>query len=153
MDSQKIKKLIDEALSEESSLFLIDYNISDNGHIEVIIDGDKGVPLNECVRVSRHIEHNLDRETEDFSLQVTTPDITKPIVHKRQYIKNIGRTLKVKTDNEEIQAKLMDLKEDILFLEWKAREPKPIGKGKHTVVKKAEIPIDNIEKAIVKIVF
>ncbi len=153
MDSQKIKKLINEALSDKPSLFLIDYSISDNGHIEVIIDGDKGVPLNECVRVSRHIEHNLDRETEDFSLQVTTPDITKPIVHKRQYIKNIGRTLKIKTDKEEIQAKLLDFKEGILFLEWKIREPKPIGKGKHTVIKKAEIPIDNIEKAIVKIVF
>lgn len=153
MNSQKIKKLIDEALNEEPSLFLIDYSISDKGHIEVIIDGDKGVPLDECVRVSRHIEHNLDRETEDFSLQVTTPDITKPIVHKRQYIKNIGRTLKLKTEQEEIQAKLKDFKEDTLFLEWKTREPKPIGKGKQTVIKKAEIPIDNIEKAIVKIVF
>jgi len=144
---------MEEAIDANQELFLIDYTISNNGDIEIVIDGDHGVSLDECVRVSRHIEHNLDREEEDFSLSVTTPDITKPIAHPRQYKKNIGRLLKVETEKERLEGKLIAFDGEIIVLEWKAREPKPIGKGKHTVTKQAEIAIKDIRKAIVKIIF
>ena len=144
---------MNEAIAANDELFLIDYSITNTGDIEVIIDGDKGVPLEECIRISRHIEHNLDRETEDFSLKVTTPDITMPLVHQRQYRKNIGRILKVQTKEEKLEGTLIKLETDKIMLRWKAREPKPIGKGKHTVTKMAEIAIEDILKAKVKIVY
>ena len=153
MDTNQIITLRDEALAVNSELFLIDFSISTAGDIEVIVDGDNGVSLKECMRISRHIEHNLDREVDDFSLKVTTPDITKPLVHPRQYIKNIGRTLKVQTLEGSTEGVLVAIKDDYIFLEWKAREPKPLGKGKHTVEKKAEIAIEKITKAKVKIVY
>ena len=142
-----------EALASNEELFLIDFTISNAGDIEVIVDGDNGVSLDECIRISRHIEHNLDREEVDFSLKVTTPDITKPIVHQRQYKKNIGRVLKIQTEKEKIEGKLIAMLNDNITLQWKAREPKPIGKGKHTVVKKEEVNISDIIKATVKIVY
>ncbi len=142
-----------EALASNDELFLIDFTISNAGDIEVIVDGDNGVSLDECIRISRHIEHNLDREEVDFSLKVTTPDITKPIVHQRQYKKNIGRVLKIQTEKEKIEGKLIAMLNDNITLQWKAREPKPIGKGKHTVVKKEEVNISDIIKATVKIVY
>ncbi len=153
MDTNKAKILLDEALALNNELFLIDFTISSAGDIEVVVDGDNGVPLNECIRISRHIEHNLDREIEDFSLKVITPDITKSLVHPRQYNKNIGRILKVQTNTEKLEGTLVALDTDKITLEWKAREPKPIGKGKHTVNKKAEIAIENITKATVKIIY
>jgi len=153
MDVNKVKTLMEEALELNDELFLIDFSVSNMGDIEVIVDGDKGVPLNECIRISRHIEHNLDREIDDFSLSVKTPDIMKPLVHPRQYIKNIGRKLEISTEGKKIEGTLISLVDNVIRLEWKAREPKPIGKGKHTVIKQAEIAIENIEKAIVKIVF
>jgi len=149
----KVRDLVDEALADNESLFLIDLSISINNKIQVTIDGDNGVPLSECIRISRNVEHNLDREEEDFSLEVTTPDISKPLSEKRQYKKNINRILKVKTEQEEFEGTLVEADEEKIVLRWKAREPKPIGKGKVTVEKKATIEYLNIKEAKVKIVF
>ncbi|WP_435414427.1 ribosome assembly cofactor RimP [Polaribacter aestuariivivens] len=153
MDQKKIKDLVDEALELNESLFLINLVISENNKIQVTVDGDNGVPLSECIRISRNVEHNLDREEEDFSLEVTTPDIAHPLTEKRQYIKNINRILKVKTAEESFEGTLTNADEDKIVLQWKAREPKPIGKGKVTVEKTATIEYKNIKEAKVKIVF
>ena len=107
----KITNLVNEAIELNKALFLIDLSISSENNIKVIVDGDDGVPLNECIRISRHVEHNLDREELDFSLEVTSPDVTDPIVNKRQYNKNIQRVLKVKTIDESIEGNLIEITE------------------------------------------
>jgi len=149
----KVKDLVEEALALNESLFLIDLSISENNKIQVTVDGDNGVPLSECIRISRNVEHNLDREIEDFSLEVTTPDISHPLKEKRQYKKNLNRILKVKTQEEEFEGTLVETDNYKIVLKWKAREPKPIGKGKVTVEKTATIEYINIKEAKVKIVF
>jgi len=154
MDKVKVKQLVEEALNENPSLFLIELSFLENNKIYVEIDGDNGVPLKECIRVSRNVEHNLDREEEDFALEVATPDITNPIQHKRQYKKNIDRTLEVRYGEDiKVEGKLISVDEDTITLQWKAREPKPIGKGKVTVVKNATILYSDIHQAKVKINF
>jgi len=153
MNESKIRDLVDEALAENESLYLIDLVISSNNKIQVTVDGDNGVNLSECVRISRNVEHNLDRDEEDFSLEVTTPDISHPLKIKRQYKKNINRILKVKTELENFEGTLTSVNEEEIELKWKARETKPIGKGKVTVEKKVTIPYKDIKEAKVKIVF
>ncbi len=153
MDQIKVKNLVDEALAVNESLYLIDLVISENNKIQVTVDGDNGVPLSECIRISRNVNDNFDREIEDFSLEVSTPDIAHPLKVKRQYIKNINRILKVKTSEEEFEGTLATVDEDKIVLNWKAREPKPIGKGKVTVQKTATINYKDIKEAKVKIVF
>ena len=153
MDEKKVRDLVDEALAFNESLYLIDFSISTNNKIQVTIDGDNGVPLSECIRISRSVDNNFDREEEDFSLEVATPDIAHPIKVKRQYIKNISRILKVKTSEEEFEGTLVEADDDKIVLNWKAREPKPIGKGKVTVQKAATIAFKDIKEAKVKIVF
>jgi ribosome maturation factor RimP len=154
MDNGKVRALVDEALEENKSLFLIDLFISAENKIKVTVDGDNGVPLSECIRISRNVEHNLDREEDDFSLEVTTPDISQPLSEKRQYIKNVGRILKVKTTKDEkFEGTLSFANENEIELHWKTREPKPIGKGKVTVEKTATISYKDIKEAKVKIVF
>ncbi len=153
MDQQKVRDLVDEALALNETLFLIDLSISVNNKIQVLVDGDQGVPLSECIRISRNVEHNLDREEEDFSLEVSTPDISHPLKEKRQYIKNINRILKVTTAEEKFEGTLVEADEDNIVLQWKTREPKPIGKGKVTVQKTATLAYKDIKEAKVKIVF
>ena len=153
MNKELVKQLVEDALEEDSSLFLIDLDFLPNSKISIIIDGDQGVPLNECIRVSRAVEGNLDREEEDFSLEVSSPDITKPLLVFRQYKKNIGRTLSVKTVDDKIEGKLTEVLEEAIVLQWSAREPKPIGKGKVTVQKTATISYNNIVEAKVKLIF
>jgi len=154
MDKEKIKNLVKVAIEENSELFLIDLQFLADNKIFVEIDGDNGVSLDECIRVSRGVEHNLDREEEDFSLEVTTPDIAQPIKVTRQYIKNINRVLTIRLkDNTRVEGMLKSVSEGGIELEWKAREPKPIGKGKITVIKKATISVGDIAEAKVKIIF
>ncbi|MBT3740599.1 MAG: ribosome assembly cofactor RimP [Polaribacter sp.] len=148
-----VKNLVDEALALNESLYLIDLSISENNKVQVVVDGDTGVPLSECIRISRNINDNLDREEEDFSLEVTTPDIAHPLKVKRQYIKNLNRILKVKNAEEEFEGTLVAADEDKIVLNWKAREPKLIGKGKVTVQKSVTIEYKDIIEAKVKIVF
>ena len=153
MDKKKVTDLLEEALAENEALFLIDLSFLPGNKIQVIVDGDNGVSLSECIRISRNIEHNLDREEEDFALEVTSPNIAEPLKVQRQYLKNRNRILTVKTNDEVVEGTLIEVNEENIVLTWKAREPKPIGKGKVTVEKKATIAFQDIIEAKVKIIF
>jgi len=150
---ETIEQLVKEAIEENPSLFLIELKISAGYGITVVVDGDDGINLKECMRISRHIEHNLDRESTDFSLEVTSPGATEPLVNKRQYGKNLGKTLKIRTEEDKFEGALTDVSEDQITLTWKAREPKPVGKGKTTVEKTVTIPYEQIKQAKVKLKF
>ncbi len=153
MNQAALKDIVDEALALNESLYLIELSISVNNKVQVVVDGDNGVSLSETMRISRVINDNFDREVEDFSLEVGTPDIAHPLKVKRQYIKNLNRILKVKTEEEELEGTLVTADEDKIVLQWKAREPKPVGKGKVTVDKTATLEYTEIKEAKVKILF
>lgn len=153
MFKKTVIDLLETAIAERSDLFLIDFSIQGDNQIKVIIDGDNGVLVEDCMFVSRAIENNLDREEQDFSLEVMSCGATEPLVNKRQYKKNLNRELKVKTSSEEIEGKITDATDDDITLEWKVREPKPVGKGKVTVKKQANIAYNNIVEAKVMIKF
>ena len=150
----KVQELLDVALAERPELFLVDLSINDANKISINLDGDQGVNLQDCIDISRSIENSLDREEQDFSLEVASAGVSSPLKFVRQYKKNIGRTLKVKTNaSEEIEAKLVAADEEKISLEWQAREPKKIGKGKETVQKEVDILYENIKEAIVIVSF
>ncbi|MFH6998474.1 ribosome assembly cofactor RimP [Flavobacterium sp. FlaQc-57] len=150
---EKVNGLITEALLDKPSIFLIDLAISDSFKISVGLDGDNGVALQDCIDVSRAVENNLDREEQDFSLEVASVGVGSPLKMTRQYIKNIGRTLIVTTNTEKIEAELVEANDVFIILSWKAREPKKVGKGKETVQKEQQIPYTEIKEAIVTVTF
>ncbi len=154
MIREKVENLLEEAFEENKSLFLIELKIDPGNHISVVIDGDNGVSVKDCIAVSRKVEHNLDREEEDFSLEVASAGVSQPLTLPRQYQKNIGRKLAVTTsEDKKIEGELVKVEEGRIFLEWKAREPKPVGKGKVTVKKEAVLPFEEIKEAKVVITF
>lgn len=154
VDKKLIANLVEKALEENTELFLLDLHISNDNKIHVLVDGDKGVPLKECIRISRAVEHNLDREEQDFSLEVSSPNISDPIKVKRQYKKNLHRQLHIiLTDNSEIKGELIEVTDETIKLTWQAREPKPIGKGKITVTHEKTVSYDKIQTAKVIIMF
>ena len=148
-----VKDLLEKGLEERNDLFLVDFSISTDNTIKIIIDGDQGVAVEDCMFISRAVEHNLDREEQDFSLEVASAGATSPLINKRQFLKNIGRTLEVKTQNDNIEGKLIQAADNEITLQWKSREPKPVGKGKVTVQKQADIAYENIVEAKVMIKF
>lgn len=150
---EKVYGLVSDGLIEKPSIFLTDLTITDSFKIIISLDGDNGVLLQDCIDISRAIENNLDREEQDFSLEVASVGVGSPLKMIRQYKKNVGRTLIVKLATETIEAELVEANDNFIILSWKAREPKKHGKGKETVQKREEIPYTEIKEAIVTVTF
>jgi ribosome maturation factor RimP len=154
MLKEKVLQLLEDALDNNPKLFLIDFQMDSNNSIKIVIDGDAGVAVNDCIAVSRAIEHNIDREEFDFALEVASSGASSPLLLPRQYKKHLGRILEVKTNQgDNLEGTLKDVSETQIQLEWKAREPKPVGKGKITVDKSAVVSFDDIKECKVKIIF
>lgn len=153
MDTKKVEFLLEEALAENPALFLISLDYLPGNKIKVVVDGDTGISLKECIRISRNIEHNMDREVEDFALEVSSPDISEPLKVHRQYQKNLGRTLEVKANDQILEGVLKEVTDAHIVLAWETREPKPVGKGKVTVEKTTTLTHKEITEAKVKIIF
>ena len=151
---KKIEELLHQFLEERTDLFLIDLKFSASDDITVILDGDSGVTLQDCLDASRAIEFNMDREEHDFSLQVMSAGLSEPLTTPRQYRKNIGRELDLLlTDTTKIEGELAKVDEDKITLILRYRKPKEVGKGKVDVVEEKEIPYTEIKKALVTIKF
>lgn len=149
----KVETLLEAALRDDESLFLIDLKIGSDNSIHITLDGDQGVTLKDCMNVSRAIEHNLDREEYDFSLEVASAGVGSPLLNSRQYIKNIGRKLRVESmEVSTLEGTLTAADNQAFTLEWKQREAKPVGKGKVTVTKQKTLSYDQISiaKVLVK---
>lgn len=153
MLKEHVASSVHKALEAHSSLFLIDLTIGNDNHIKVVLDGDTGVTIEDCITLSRAVEEHLNREEEDFSLEVTSAGATSPLQLPRQYKKNIGRKINVKTREKTWEGNLTRVSENTITLAWKAREAKPIGKGKITVDKIQEISFYDILEAKIIIEF
>lgn len=87
--------MVEEKLSD--AMFIVEVSVGPGNAISVIIDSDHGLSIDKCIEMSRHIEHQFDREVEDFSLEVSSPGLTQPFKVLRQYLKNIGKEVEVVT--------------------------------------------------------
>jgi ribosome maturation factor RimP len=145
---EKVCKLLEASLDSRPDLFLIECKVSIDNHINILLDGDEGVNLKSCVEISRQIEHNLDRDVHDFSLEVASAGVGSPLQKTRQYLKNMGRKLRVEREAmPTLEGMLIDSNEYGFTLQWKQREPKPIGKGKITVTKSKTLSFNEIISA------
>jgi ribosome maturation factor RimP len=102
---EKIQFLVEEVMSDD--MFIVDITVGLGNAILVSVDSDAGISVGECVQISRHIESSLDREIEDFALEVTSPGLSLPLKVFRQYLKNRGREVEVVTTNGEKQRGLL----------------------------------------------
>jgi ribosome maturation factor RimP len=151
---KKIEELLNEFLETRKDLFLTDLKISAGDDITVILDGDNGVSLQDCLDASRAIEFNMDREEHDFSLQVMSAGLSEPLSIPRQFNKNIGREIEVLLeDSSKIEGELSKVDEEKITLVLRYRKPKDVGKGKVDVEEEKEIPYSEIKKALVVIKF
>ncbi len=151
---KKVEQLVQDFLDTREDLYLVELKISAGDDVTVILDGDQGLSLQDCLDASRAIEFNLDREEHDFSLQVMSPGLSEPLKFPRQYKKNIGRELEVlQNDGEKIQGEITAVDDENVTLTLRYRRPKLVGKGKEDVVEEKQIPYTEIKKALIVIKF
>lgn len=117
ISKDRIEKIITPKIEEEG-LFLVEIAVSSSNHISVFIDGDKGVTIDQCIDLSRFIEQNLNRDEEDFELDVSSAGLDLPLKVQRQYIKNIGRLVDVVlTNGQKLSGKLLNANDNGIELE------------------------------------
>lgn len=96
IDKQNIIDLVDQYLLEsESESYLIDVTIGRDNTIVVEIDNDEAVDIEECVAISQYIDGHMDRDKEDFELEVGSAGLTSPLKQLRQFAKFEGETMEV----------------------------------------------------------
>lgn len=153
LNKEYITSLAEKHL-QGSSLFVTGVKVSADNHIGVFIDGDQGVTIDDCIALSRAIESQLDRDREDFSLDVSSHGATSPLTMPRQFRRHEGRQLEVKLINgEKTEGKLAGSDEQGFTLSFEVRENKPVGKGKITVEKQRFIPYSEVKEARIKLKF
>jgi ribosome maturation factor RimP len=136
INRKKVDELIAERIAElDNGLFVVELNISATNVITVEIDKHEGsVSVSDCMSVSRNVEHNLDREEQDFEITVSSAGLDKPFRVLPQYLKNIGRDVKVKlNDGSKLEGTLIKADENQFVIE-NSRKEKIEGKKKKEVI-------------------
>lgn len=142
-----------EALLKTESHFIVDIILSFKKiprKVLVIMDGDQGVTIDDCAELSRELSKIMDDEgllDEAYMLEVSTPGLDHPLTLKRQYHKNVGRKLKVKTAAKTEEGLLTTVTADAIEL------VQVEGTGKKRTEKTVVVPFADIEKAFVLVSF
>jgi len=124
--TKAIKKLV-TACTEGTDIFLVDVVVKPGNSVTVHVDRAEGISIDECVKISRFINGSLDREVEDFSLEVSSPGLGGAFRVKQQYEKNIGYDIEVLyIDGIKVQGKLESVSDQGITLVLKGDE-KEIG--------------------------
>lgn len=152
----RVEELINERIAElDNGLFVVELSISSSNVITVELDKHVGgVSVEDCMSVSRNIEHNLDRERQDFELNVSSAGLDRPLRVLPQYKKNIGRTVKVvRQDGVKLEGALVAVTEEKIILENSRKEKAEGKKKKEVIVEQHELPFSNIKETKIVISF
>lgn len=149
---KRVIELVEEKIVDRDDLFLVGVKLASNGQLSILIDGDQGVTIEDCVAVSRHVGFHLEEESvieTAYNLEVSSPGIDTPLVLERQYVKNIGRSVSVKLiTNEKREGKLIGYEQEGIIIEETIKE-----KGKKAEKRESLIPLDQIKETKVLISF
>jgi ribosome maturation factor RimP len=132
---------------EGSDKFIVDVKVLAGNKIEIYIDAPKHIVIADCVELSRFIEGSLDREKEDFELQVSSPGATESFKVLDQYKKYKDTKVKVVTkEGQKHEGILKEVENEFFILEETRREKKTIGKGNQTVTENITINYNNVKE-------
>lgn len=112
IDKQLIIDAVEKAI-KDSDIFLVDVKVTPDNNITVEIDNPTGIDIDTCSRITRAIESEVDRDVEDYELEVGSAGLTAPFKVKGQYLKNIGNDISVLTRNgKKLKGVLKDVTDD-----------------------------------------
>ncbi len=149
---KRVRELVEEKIADKPNLFIVDIKLHSNGKLMILVDGDNGIGIDDCVAISRHVGFHLEEENvieTAYNLEVSSPGVEAPLVMIRQYHKNIGRNLGIKqTDGIKREGVLLKVEESGITIEEKTKE-----KGKKLQSIESIIPFDQITETKVLISF
>lgn len=151
-----IETLVNERIEElNNGLFIVEIHVSPTNVIQVELDKSEGhVSVEDCISVSRNVEHNLDREDEDFELHVSSAGLDKPFRVPGQYKKNIGRNVKIKRlDNTTEEGEMIAFDGSSVTIKQEKKVRIEGRKKKERVVEELNFPLSDIRETKVIVSF
>ncbi|MFZ5939166.1 MAG: ribosome assembly cofactor RimP [Bacteroidota bacterium] len=114
---EKVEGLVMDFIGERD-LFLVEVQVRPGNQLTVLVDSPAGIPVDTCVELSRFLNEKMDREEEDYALEVSSPGLGSPLKVAQQYLKNLGREVEVVLGNgEKIKGKLLSLEGNRITVE------------------------------------
>lgn len=156
INKEKVIALVEERMNElNNGLYIVELTISSANSIHVEIDKIVGgVTVTDCVSVSRNVEHNLDRDEEDFELHVSSAGLDKPLRHINQYIKNIGRRVEiVRKDGEKLEGEIIKITDDTMIIKDQVSKQLENKKKKVLVEEVTEVHFSDVKESKIVISF
>lgn len=157
---KRVADLVNEKIADRSDLFLVDVKMHSNGKLIILVDGNNGIGIQDCVAISRHVGFQLEEENaieQAYNLEVSSPGIDFPLTQKRQYEKNTGRNISiVQKDNTKREGQLVQVTDEGVTIEEKVKKSASNSnaeKGKKTNLVESFIPFDQIAETKVLISF
>lgn len=148
----RVTELVKEKIADRPELFLVDVKFLPNKRLIIQVDGDQGISIQDCVAISRHVGFHLEEENvieSAYHLEVTSPGLGEPLLLNRQYVKNIGRDISIKSkDGSTHEGKLLAVNEADITVEEKVKE-----KGKKVQLVENTFELDQIIETKVLISF
>ena len=152
INKEIVIKLAEEKFDEK--MFLVEATVSKNNIINIFVDSFDGMTIDKCIEISRHIEHNLDREAEDFELQVSSPGLTENFRVKQQYFKYQGREIELVTGrDQELKGLLKKATDEGIVIETTLKVKVEGQNKKQPVAREYELKYDDIKSAKAVITF
>lgn len=149
--AEQLKVYIEEAIAD-TNLFIVEIKGITVKRAMILLDGDEGVKIEDCARVSRHINQKMEEDGLSaalISLEVSSPGVDFPLKFERQYPQHIGRTLAIKlADGKEIEGKLISIDAAVIAVEEKIKE-----KGKKVSLNNISLALSEIAEAKIKVTF
>ena len=149
---EKIEKFVLQQIENLPEAFLIEVKSAPGNIITVLLDADDGITIDRCIRINRalykFIEEGELYPENNFSLEVSSPGVDRPLQLHRQYLKNIGRNVEVLyTDGTKLEGSLARVNEEDILIEQHE------GKGKKMIKKEITILFNEIKHTTVLITF
>lgn len=141
---EQVEQIIHEKI-DGSEIFLVAVVMNPGNNIHVHLDTPKGIHIDECVEVSRYIVSKMDKEIEDYNLEVSSPGLDAPFRVRQQYEKNLGKEVEiVKYDGVKIKGRLLTLQGEKIEVEAMVK-PAPPSKSKKLVAQVFTVEIEDIK--------
>jgi ribosome maturation factor RimP len=147
MIEKSVIKAIVEDFLRDSDNYPVDIEVKPDNTIVVEIDNDRSVSLDDCIALNRFIESRLDRDIEDYELEVGSSGISKPFKLLRQYKKNTGKEVEVLLKNGKKQVGILKEATEEQVILTIEKQVKPEGsKRKITVEEDLTFTYDEIKQ-------
>ena len=114
--TENITELVEQHIAG-SDIFLVEVLVKPGNAILVHVDRPEGISIDECVKISRFLNESLDRDVEDYSLEVSSPGLAGAFKVRQQYEKNLSRDIEVLyTDGIKVRGKLESVSDNGITL-------------------------------------